>query len=266
MAKAEALMPALTAACEAAKESKRFQEVLADPGAGWPGWPADVAEAWLTRRPKVLFEYFAGRATPEKVGATLRAHFQNAYRPKTGNARGRPARVSTRKVTVPSAVAEVLDAATWDAMRQAGAVTDSEAARATLTANTDPWEVIASAGLVRGRALKARYTSIRGDLYWADVRNTLELWIMARPELVEEFDEWDANGRPRAGYPDGKTIILNSGRKVEHNPLIHIGANAYLTAKKAIASWRNTGTVTLDSVAGVDEDATMAVNINGTTN
>src|SRR5690606_41468951 len=65
-------------------------------------------------------------ATPEKVGATLRAHFQNAYRPKTGNARGRPARVSTRKVTVPSAVAEVLDAATWDAMRQAGAVTDSE--------------------------------------------------------------------------------------------------------------------------------------------
>src|SRR5690606_7266633 len=139
------------------------QEVLADRGAGWPGWPADVAGAWRTRRPRALFEHFGGRATPETGGATLRAHCQNAYRPKPGNARGRPARVSTRKVTVPSAVAEVLDAATWDAMRQAGAVTESEAARATLTANTDPWEVIASAGLVRARALKARYTSIRGE-------------------------------------------------------------------------------------------------------
>lgn len=250
-------MPTILAACTDAERSKRFIDMQLNPKAEWKGWPTEVAEAWLNKRPKVLFDYFAGTVTAERVGRAFKSRLHDTYRPATGAAVGRPPRVPQKGLQVPTVVSEALDDATWDAMGRMGGRPDLVALRQAVKIPTDREDdtpiVLKSAGTVTGRALQARYTSIRGDLYWADIRNTLQLWIMARPELVTEYEAWAAKGSPRAWEEGGEWV---EGHR-EHNPIVHIRTSAFRTALKAISQWRNDGNVSLDAI--VDDGGWEAV-------
>ncbi len=250
------LLEELEYACELAEKSKAFIELQLDPNAEWRGWPAEVAEAWLETRPSILARYFDGSgATAVEVGRALRKRFRDAYRPSTGRPMGRPVREPIAGLDVPEGVSEALDDATWDAMARMGGRPDLNAIRQAVKIPSptddegeDTKVVILSAGTVTGRALEARYTSIAGDLYWADIRNSLQVWIMARPELIQEFAEWDTKGQPRAWENGGKWVGSGPNDHREHNPIIHIRTSAFKTALKAISRWRNEGLVSLDAI------------------
>lgn len=256
------LVEEVTRSCAAAEKSKAFLDLQLNPRAEWRGWPHEVAEAWIGTRPTPLGRYFDGMADVGVVGRALRKRLRDVYRPSTGRPIGRPPREPQAGLEVPPAVSEALDDATWDAMGRMGGRPDLNAIRQAvkIPAPTDDegddiQVVIRSAGTVTGRALEARYTSIRGDLYWADVRNSLEVWIMARPELIAEFLDWDAKGEPRAWEEGGVWISRGENDRREHNPLVHIRTSAFRTALKAISRWRNEGLVSLDAILESGEES-----------
>lgn len=247
-------MDEIGAACQDAERSKAFIDMQLNPKAEWAGWPIEITESWLGARPTVVSRYFEGLAHVNIAGRALRKYLRDAYRPRTGSKPGPAPREPIPGLHIPVEVSEALDDATWDAMRKMGGRPDAVALRQAVKLpksedvdGEDIQVVIQSAGVVTGAAFTARYTSIRGDLYWADVRNTLELWIMARPELVTEYAQWAEKGSPRAWEAGGDWIPVEGG-KVEHNPLIHIRTSAFRTAIKAIGQWRNDGTISLDSI------------------
>lgn len=249
------LLEEIGRSCELAEKSKAFIGLQLDPHTEWRGWPAEVAEAWLESRPTVLAHYFEGIGSAEAVGRALRKRLRDVYRPVTGRPMGRPVREPIAGLEVPQGVSDALDDATWDAMGRMGGRPDLTAIRQAVKIPSptddegeDIQAVILSAGTVTGRALEARYTSIRGDLYWADIRNSLQVWIMARPELVAEFVEWDAKGQPRAWEEGGEWISKGPGDQREHNPQIHIRTSAFRVALRAISRWRNEGFVSLDAI------------------
>lgn len=252
--KSAELTAELARACEDAEKSKAFLDLQLNPRLEWKGWPSEVAETWLATRPKVLERYLAGLADVLVVGRALRKRLRDVYRPTTGGKPGPKPREPQAGVAVPQAVSAVLDEATWDAMLKMGGRPDLTAIRQAVKPpkkedadGVDVNLVIQSAGTVTGKHLEARYTSIRGDLYWADIRNSLELWMMARPELLEEFLAWDTLGQPRA-WEEGGQWIVTAGGKREHNPLVLIRTSAFRTAVKAISQWRNDGLVSLDAI------------------
>lgn len=245
--KADKLAAALAEACERAEKSKRFIAIQLDPVAEWKGWPAEVAEAWLNKRPGVLFKYFAGEARIPDVTRALGLYFNNTYQPQSGRSRGRPAREPVAGLDVPQEVSEALDGAAWAAMWKFGGAVDGEAMRQALRlpkerdeTGDDPATVIDSAGTVTGEANKARYMSARGDLYWADVRNSLDLYIRARPELVAAYLSWKALGKPRAWEAGGEWVQSEGGR-VEDNPLVLIAAYARKYALRFASTWSRDG-------------------------
>jgi hypothetical protein len=261
-----ALVDEIARSCESAEKSKAFLDLQLNPRAEWRGWPAEVAEAWLATRPTVVADYFSGGRDVSVVGRAVRKRLRDVYRPQTGKPVGRPPREPQAGLEVPPAVSGALDDATWDAMGRMGGRPDLDAIRQAvkIPAPTDDegddiQVVIRSAGTVTGRALEARYTSIRGDLYWADIRNSLEVWIMARPELIAEFVEWDAKGEPRAWEEGGVWISRGDNDRREHNPLVHIRTSAFRTALKAISHWRNEGVVSLDAILAGGEESLAEV-------
>lgn len=259
------LVEMITEACADAERSTRFIDIQLDPKAEWRGWPAEVAEAWLESRPTVVARYFETGEGLTKVRTTLKARLRDVYRPPTGRSVGRPPKEPMPGLEVPEEVSGALDDATWDAMRTMGGRPDLAAIRQAVkvpaptdSEGEDIQVVIRSAGTVTGRALEARYTSIRGDLYWSDIRNSLQVWIMARPELVAEFKRWDALGEPRAWQDGGEWFSKGENDRREHNPLLLIRTSAFRTALKAISRWRNEGFVSLDAILDAGGEESLA--------
>lgn len=261
------LVEEVTRSCESAEKSKAFLDLQLNPRLEWKGWPSEVAETWIATRPAVLGRYFDGMADVGVVGRALRKRLRDVYRPTGARPVGRPPREPLAGLQVPQGVSDALDDATWDAMGRMGGRPDLTAIRQAVkipapTDNEDGDDiqvVIRSAGTVTGRALEARYTSIRGDLYWADIRNSLEVWIMARPELIQEFLDWEAKGGPRAWEDGGEWVSKGPNDRREHNPLIHIRTSAFRTALKAISRWRNEGLVSLDAILDSGEESLAEV-------
>lgn len=253
-AQAAQLVPVIVEACEKAEKSTRFIAMQLNPKAEWRGWPTEVAEEWLAKRPSILLRYFDDTATTADVSEALRVTFKNEYRPRTGNSRGMPKREPMPGLNVPADVSKALDAVSWDVMRKFGGTIDRtgfvQAAKVPSIRDEEGGDTVAvlrSVGTVKGTARKARYMSISGNLYWSDVRNTLDLWIRARPELLTEFSTWDDANRPRAWQEGGKWVPRGNGR-VEHNPLVLIRTSAYRTAAKAVSHWKQEGYISLDAV------------------
>ena len=260
------LVDEMTRSCEAAERSKPFLDLQLNPRAEWKGWPSEVAETWIATRPAVLGRYFDGLTNVGMVGRAFRKRLRDVYRPTGARPVGRPPREPVAGLDVPQAVSDALDDATWDAMGRMGGRPDLTAIRQAvkIPAPTDDegddiQVVIRSAGTVVGRALEARYTSIRGDLYWADIRNSLQVWVMARPELIAEFLEWEAKGQPRAWEDGGEWVALGERDRREHNPIIHIRTSAFRTALKAISHWRNEGLVSLDAILDSGEESLVEI-------
>lgn len=250
--KASELTEVLEAAIAKAEKSARFIAIQLDPRAVWQGWPSEVAEAWLESRPTVLGRYFEGVATASAVAKTLKGRFHNTYRIWTGERPGTKAREAVPGLDVPAAVSAALDEVTWDAVRRFGAATDETSIRQLVKVpapgEDDHKVVVLSAGTVQEEALTARYTSIRGNLYWSDVRNSLELWIRARPELLAEYADWAALGQPRAFHEGGRWVTKGENDRREHNPLVHIQATARKRAQDIITRWARDGFVSLDAL------------------
>lgn len=252
--KAAELVPILTETCVRATRSKRFIDMQLNPRSEWKGWPEEVAEAWIAKRPAVLFKYLEGQVVGAVVAKALMARLQDAYRPSTGRPVGRPPREPLPGLDVPEAVSRVLDSVTWTVMRKFGGRPDQtsfvQAAKvaAVEDSDTERAAMVLSVGTVKGSARKARYTSIRGDLYWGDVRNGLELWIRSHPELLDQFREWDARGRPRAWEEGGMWVARGSQNRREHNPLILIKATAHKRARDLVSRWARDGHLSLDAI------------------
>lgn len=249
--KVKALTAEIEASCTEAERSKAFIAMQLDPTIEWAGWPIELAEKWLDRKNPTVDRYFHGLAHINIVGRALRKHLRDAYRPRTGLKPGPKPKEPQAGLEVPLALSEALDGATWDAMRKAGASTDLTAIRQAVKvpAEHDDGEedtpvVIRSAGTVTGRHLEARYTSIQGDLYWGDIRNSLELWLRARPEHVEAYNAWPG---ARAWEEGGEWLPVEGGR-VEHNPVVLVRSSAYRRALDIILAWKRDGTVSLDAL------------------
>jgi hypothetical protein len=260
------LVEEIAQSCAGAEKSKAFIDLQLNPKAEWKGWPSEVAETWLATNPKVVASYFGGKGDVETVGRALRKRLRDVYRPSTGKPLGRPTREPREGIVVPDAVAEVLDTTTWDVMRKFGSQTDLTAIRqlvkvpsATDVDGDDKEAVIQSAGTVREEALAARYTAIRGDLYWSDIRNNLELFIRARPELIDSYNEWAAKGSPRAWEEGGEWIVRGENDRREANPLIRIRAGAHKRAAEMVSKWKREGHLSYEDLADGDFDAVQAV-------
>lgn len=250
--KAAELMGVLAMACEDAEKSKAFLDLQMNPSLEWKGWPVEVVEDWLTTRPRVLGRYLDDEVDAEAVGRYVRKHFRKYYaRPVTGGRPGTRPRIPVPGLVVHPGLSALLDKVTWEAMRKAGASTDDTGIRQLVKipapGEDDHEVVIRSAGTVGEDALRARYTSLRGDLYWADIRNSLEFWIRARPEHVSDYAAWYEAGCPRAWEDAGRWVPRVGGR-VEHNPSLLIAATAWKRATDMILKWKNDTDISLDSL------------------
>lgn len=247
------LLAEIAVACQDAETSANFIAMQLNPGLVWKGWPSEVAEDWLESRPSVLGRHFEGDGTTAAdVGRALRKRLRDVYRPSTGGKPGTKPRQALAGLEVAEAVSEALDTVTWDTIRKFGGSTDDTSIRQLVKlpapGEDDHAVVVKSAGTVREEALSARYTSIRGDLYWSDIRNSLELWIRARPELLDEHAEWVALGEPRAFHDGGRWISKGENDRREHNPLVHILATARKRAADIVTRWARDGFVSLDAL------------------
>lgn len=248
------LLDELDNSIQEATTSKAFIQIQLDPAIPWPGHPEDITETWLSKRPAIVAGFFQGEASANEVGKALRAHLRSAYRPRKGGKPGTKPREPKEGVTVPEGVSGLLDEATWDAMRKSGSTTDLDAIRQAVKVpaptdvdGADKAAVLLSAGTVTGEALEARYTAIQGNLYWSDIRNSLELWVRARPELLDAYEAWEADGKPRAWDPKGEWRRKGNGR-VEHNPSVLLRVSAFRTALSIIQAWKQDRPLSLDAI------------------